>query len=282
MSRPINTRCTAAAALVAAALLALAPSAWADPPHGGNPPGNNGTIKVDGVEFDQHPNNEPHPGCVFEIDFYGFDEGTSADLEFRAHPPTGTELILEDTVDLGDTNASGGGSEAGFDVSSAQYDLGTDGLLDDFEPHPQQGYHIKLTIHAEGSQGADTKHKVFWVECAPEVAEVADVAEVEEEEEELEELEVRRQAAVDEAPSGVLAEEVVAPPPAEVEVLGAGVTAAPAAAPAELARVAPQVAGVQLARTGGPLDLLLVVAGLVLVVGGTLVSVGDGRRRRPA
>ncbi len=30
--------------------------------------------------------------------------------------------------------------------------------------HPQQGYHVKLTIHAPGSQGADTKHKVFWVE----------------------------------------------------------------------------------------------------------------------
>jgi hypothetical protein len=31
-------------------------------------------------------------------------------------------------------------------------------------PHPQQGFHVKLTIHADGSQGADTKHKVFWVQ----------------------------------------------------------------------------------------------------------------------
>jgi hypothetical protein len=28
----------------------------------------------------------------------------------------------------------------------------------------RQGFHVKLTVHAEGSQGADTKHKVFWVE----------------------------------------------------------------------------------------------------------------------
>ena len=32
-----------------------------------HPPGNNGTVKVDGQPFDAGPNNEPHPGCVFEI-----------------------------------------------------------------------------------------------------------------------------------------------------------------------------------------------------------------------
>ena len=40
-----------------------------------DPPGNNGTVKVDGVVFDDHPDNEPHVGCVFQIDWYGFDEG---------------------------------------------------------------------------------------------------------------------------------------------------------------------------------------------------------------
>ena len=42
---------------------------------GPNPPGNNGTIKIDDVPFDDHPNNEPHVGCVFQVDFYGYDEG---------------------------------------------------------------------------------------------------------------------------------------------------------------------------------------------------------------
>ena len=41
-------------------------------------PGNNGTVKVDGVPFDSHPNNEPHVGCVFQIDFYGYDQGDSS------------------------------------------------------------------------------------------------------------------------------------------------------------------------------------------------------------
>ena len=35
-------------------------------------------VKVDDVPFDDHPNNEPHVGCSFQIDFYGYDEG---DLE---------------------------------------------------------------------------------------------------------------------------------------------------------------------------------------------------------
>jgi hypothetical protein len=40
-----------------------------------DPPGNNGTVKIDDVPFDDHPNNEPHVGCVFQVDWYGFDEG---------------------------------------------------------------------------------------------------------------------------------------------------------------------------------------------------------------
>lgn len=35
------------------------------------------------------------------------------------------------------------------------------------EPHPNQGFHVKLTVEAEGSIGADTKQKVFWVTCSP-------------------------------------------------------------------------------------------------------------------
>lgn len=31
-----------------------------------NPPGNNGTIKIDDVPFDDHPDNEPHVGCTFQ------------------------------------------------------------------------------------------------------------------------------------------------------------------------------------------------------------------------
>jgi hypothetical protein len=127
-----------------------------------NPPGNNGTIKVDDVPFDDHPDNEPHVGCIFQVDFYGFDDGDLvADVSFEVHPPTGNpEVILTDVVSIGEDDNSGGGSEAGLDAS-VTYDLSA--ALQGFEPHPQQGWHVELTIHADGAQGADVKHEVFWV-----------------------------------------------------------------------------------------------------------------------
>jgi hypothetical protein len=125
-----------------------------------NPPGNNGTVKIDGTPFDSAPDNEPHVGCTFQVDFYGFDEGDlDATVTFESHPPTGpVQTLLTDTVFIGEDDNSGGGSEAGLDASET-YTLDFTGI----EPHPQQGFHVKLTINAEGSQGADVKHKVFWV-----------------------------------------------------------------------------------------------------------------------
>jgi hypothetical protein len=125
-----------------------------------NPAGNNGTIKVDREPFDDAPNNEPHVGCTFQVDFYGYDEGDlNADVTFTAHPPTGDrQVLLTDTVFIGQDDNSGGGSEAGLDASKT-YTLDLTGI----EPHPNQGVHVELTINADGSQGADTKHKVFWV-----------------------------------------------------------------------------------------------------------------------
>ena len=128
-----------------------------------DPAGNNGTVKVDGVAFDDHPDNEPHVGCVFQVDWYGFDEGEDlfSHVTFEVHPPTGKPaILLEDDVFIGEDDNSGGGSEAGLDASET-YDLTT--VLQGFEPHPQQGWHVKLIVNNDGSQGADVKHKVFWV-----------------------------------------------------------------------------------------------------------------------
>ena len=154
-----------AAVLCAAAMLTfLTGLAWAGP----NPPGNNGTVKVDDTPFDDHPDNQPHVGCVFQVDFYGYDEGDlNATVTFEAYPPTlrdgDDQVLLTDTVFIGEDDNSGGGSEAGLDASET-YTLDLTGI----EPQANQGVHVKLTIHAEGSQGADVKHKVFWVTgCAP-------------------------------------------------------------------------------------------------------------------
>jgi hypothetical protein len=139
--------------------------AWASPAFAAeNPAGNNGTVKVDGVEFDSHPDNEPHVGCTFEIDWYGMDEGDYwSDVTFEVQPPTGKPAeLLTDSVFIGEDDNSGGGSEEGLDASK-EYDL-TDALVGVYDPQPQQGYHVKLTINTDGAQGADVKHKVFWVE----------------------------------------------------------------------------------------------------------------------
>jgi hypothetical protein len=142
-------------ALVAGVPLLAGPASAAP-----NPPGNNGTIKVDRQPFDDAPNNEPHVGCTFQVDFYGYDQGDLfADVSFQAWAPTGpVQTLLTDTVFIGEDDNSGGGSQAGLDASRT-YTLDFDAI----QPHPVQGFHVKLTIHADGSQGADTKYKVFWV-----------------------------------------------------------------------------------------------------------------------
>jgi hypothetical protein len=149
----------ALAAVTSLVLVAVLGSAGVAPA-GPNPPGNNGVVKIDGEAFDDHPDNEPHVGCVFQVDFYGFDAGDLfADVTFEAHPPTGPDVVLlTDTVFIGEDDNSGGGSEAGLDASET-YTLDLSGI----EPHPNQGWHVKLTVNADGAQGADVKHKVFWV-----------------------------------------------------------------------------------------------------------------------
>lgn len=123
-----------------------------------DPGGNNGTVKIDGIPFDSHPNNEPHPGCSFQVDFYGYDEGDlEATVMFRGIAPTGGGVLDSRTVFIGEDSAGGGRDlDASVTVDLSQ-------ALSGVEPHPKQGYHVKLTVHAEGSRGADVKHKVFWV-----------------------------------------------------------------------------------------------------------------------
>ena len=162
------TAVTSTVLVGAGALLALAMPTGAAPPA---PPGNNGTVKVDGVVFDDHPNNEPHVGCTFQVDLYGYDQadeddedGLTASVTFQAWAPTGDRgpVLLEDELDIGEDPAGGG---TDLDASGT-YDLTE--ALSAIEPHSQQGWHVKLTIHAEGSIGADTKYKVFWVSgCEP-------------------------------------------------------------------------------------------------------------------
>ena len=154
---PVRTRRFAGLFIITLSiLLALVVAA---PVAAKNPAGNNGTIKIDRLDWDNHPDNEPHVGCTFELDLYGYDEGDLwADVTFEAHRPTGHGVLLTDTISIGGDDNSGGGSQAGLDASET-YTLSFAGI----QPHPKQGFHVKLTVNAQGSQGADVKHKVFWV-----------------------------------------------------------------------------------------------------------------------
>ena len=129
----------------------------------GDPPGNNGTVKIQEVDAnDEIPDNDPHVGCKFKIEFRGFDEGDlHATWKLDAHAPTGSGTLLNGSVFIGE-DAAGGANDLDATVI---VDLAT-ADLSKLTPHPIQGYHIKLEVHAEGSIGADTKFKVFWAKCA--------------------------------------------------------------------------------------------------------------------
>jgi hypothetical protein len=127
----------------------------------GDPAGNNGTVKITPHgEDDGIPQNTPHVSCPFDIEWYGFDEGVDivSTVTFTMQAPT-RDVGLSGTdpsqVFVGGDPAGGAGTD--FD-GEATYSLAFAG-----EPDPVQGYHVEVTVHTPGSQGADTKSKVFWV-----------------------------------------------------------------------------------------------------------------------
>lgn len=131
----------------------------------GDPLGNNGTVKVAPYgEVDGIPNNTPHPGCSFQIEWYGFDEGEDvvSVVTFAMQAPTQDAQLTVGgprEVFVGEDPATGAGTDTGLDAVQP-YTLSFDGT-----PHAKQGYHVKLTIETPHSLGADRKSKVFWVEA---------------------------------------------------------------------------------------------------------------------
>ena len=150
--------------LVLPMLLGVALSAMAGPVGAANPPGNNGTVKVDAQNVDTMPDNQPQGDCEIRIDFYGFDSSESRVVTFTLIAPTvDIDVTLpEQLVNLGLSDNSGGGSAGGFDTSSQVFDLNN--LLYPYMGADGQGkVHLKLTVHAPGAVNEDTKYKTFWV-----------------------------------------------------------------------------------------------------------------------
>lgn len=138
----------------------------------GDPPGNNGTVKIDqSDQADEDKGHEPiGDNCSFWLKFYNFDTNQKADISFAAHPPTGgKDPIVHPDVLISD-DAAGGGTD---EDEVVPYNL-TD-YVRDLEKHPQHGYHIKLTTTIKNADGSSVpggvKHKVFWINCTPPPAE---------------------------------------------------------------------------------------------------------------
>ncbi|MEP9365038.1 hypothetical protein ABLE68_18890 [Nocardioides sp. CN2-186] len=131
----------------------------------GDPAGNNGTVKIAGPgDAVGHPSNNPHPGCTFFVEWFGYDEGADvvSTVTFASQAPT-SDVVLGGTspsqVFVGGDSAGGGTDLDGRQAYTLSFSGGA--------PHPKQGYHVKLTVATPRSQGNDTKTKVFWVEpCA--------------------------------------------------------------------------------------------------------------------
>lgn len=165
----VGSATTAAAAIV---LLAAGPAAAADragtdggPPSGHNPPGNNGTVFVHDRTGDLTPHEDPHVGCTFAIDLFGFDQGQTLQLSLAGQAPTGRgqSVTLPPDEATATSPDDAGGAAHDFDaevaVDASALDLSVLG------PPAAQGYHVMLTV-TTGQPGPNgVKHKVFWIDC---------------------------------------------------------------------------------------------------------------------
>ncbi|MDQ1518188.1 MAG: hypothetical protein QOE80_4018 [Actinomycetota bacterium] len=129
----------------------------------GDPPGNNGTVKIerDGPADEDRGNEPIGDGCIIWLEYYGFDQGQTADITFTAQPPSGTKVLIADKAVPISDDAAGGGQDKdnviGYNLTSAVQGL---------KANPKQGYHIKLSSDSLQAPGG-AKHKVFWIKCAP-------------------------------------------------------------------------------------------------------------------
>jgi hypothetical protein len=134
----------------------------------GDPPGNNGTIKIKNSDPALDPNennnaNQPHiDGCLFWLSFTGFDKAQTADITFTAQAPTGKgEVLLADKgVPISD-DAAGGGQDQDVVIP---YNLTS--AVQGLKANKNQGYHIKVSSNTIEAPGG-AKHKVFWINCTP-------------------------------------------------------------------------------------------------------------------
>jgi hypothetical protein len=127
---------------------------------GHNPPGNNGTIKIDyPAPADSGHANRPHPGCAFQLRMFNFDDDQYGTITFVGQAPTKLGTLLTQTHMLLSDDAAGGGQDVDSVYSYTAQQLGLIG-----KPQAKQGWHIKVSVDADNAPGG-AKHKVFWLNC---------------------------------------------------------------------------------------------------------------------
>jgi hypothetical protein len=189
---------TGLASFVVAGVVAAGPAAANNGGSSGAPPGNNATIKINNVPVDG-VDNQPHITCPFRLSLYNFDSGStvsnSATVTFVAQPPSGKNIVLPPSVGMSTFTFPGPDYFQDYSFDAA--------TLDQLTLHPQQGYHVKVTVKvtstgvthgkadAKSNSGSNgngkangkgngkgnatgngksgtketTKHKVFWLTC---------------------------------------------------------------------------------------------------------------------
>ena len=154
----MRARLVSLAAVVATATMVPALMLVGAQPAAAGGAGNKGSLKVSEVGGAADESNDPHVGCTFDLQWYGFQR-SDATVSFASQAPTKTAVITKtagpDTVSLG---AAASGSVLN---TTRTYTLKFTGA----DPQANQGYHVKVTTKASGANGAESKYKVFWVTC---------------------------------------------------------------------------------------------------------------------
>jgi hypothetical protein len=127
---------------------------------GHNPPGNNGTIKIDyAAPADSGHANRPHPGCAFQLRMFNFDANQYGTITFVGQAPTKLGTLLTQQHMLLSNDAAGGGQDVDEVYAYTAQQLGLIG-----KPQAKQGWHVKVSVDADNAPGG-AKHKVFWLKC---------------------------------------------------------------------------------------------------------------------
>jgi hypothetical protein len=123
---------------------------------------NRGVLKIqDLVGNKETPDNDPHVGCRFQIEFRGFDKDEVAKWTLSAQPPSGDKdlVITSGEVQVGEDDASGGATDLDAIVKLDLSQLDISGL----EEHKIQGFHLRAEAEVIGQKGGPgVKSKVFW------------------------------------------------------------------------------------------------------------------------